>query len=83
MRVDVERDESGAGNPKCVRLRGRSIEIVENIDRWPGSDHCYFKVRGDDENLYILRLDEPHDRWELVLFQSPNAVAGGHARRQH
>ena len=82
-RVDVERDDSSAGNPKCVHLKGRSVEIVENIDRWPGSDHCYFKVRGDDGNLYILRVDEPHDRWELVMFQSPNAVAGDHARRQH
>jgi len=83
MRVDVERDDSSAGNPKCVHLKGRSVEIVENIDRWPGSDHCYFKVRGDDGNLYILRVDEPHDRWELVMFQSPNVVAGDRRRRQN
>jgi hypothetical protein len=83
MRVDVERDGGRAGNPKCVHLNGRSVEIIENIDRWPGSDHCYFKVRGEDGNLYILRLDELHDRWELVMFQSPDAVAGDHARRQH
>jgi hypothetical protein len=82
MRVDVERDDSDAGNPKRFHLEGRSVEIVENTDRWPGSDHCYFKVRGNDGNLYILRLDEPHDRWELVMFQSPKAFAGDHARRQ-
>jgi hypothetical protein len=83
MWIEVERDDSGAGNPKCLHLEGRSVEIVENIDRWPGPDHCYFKVRGDDGNLYILRLDEPHDRWELVMFQSPDAVVGGRAHRQH
>ena len=48
MRVSVERDDSGARNPNCLHLEGRSVEIVENIDRWPGSDHCYFKVRGDE-----------------------------------
>jgi hypothetical protein len=71
MRVQVESDVGDRGIEKLTRIRldGRIVEIVETIDRWPGPDHCYFKVKGDDGNLYILRLDEAHDTWELTMFQ--------------
>jgi hypothetical protein len=75
MRVDVERDAGGfdIGKPRRFRLDGRHIEVVENLDRWFGPDYAYFKVRGNDGNLYILRLDEARDAWELTMFQSPSA----------
>ncbi len=75
MYVDVERDSGNidVANPKRFRLGRRRVEVVENLDRWFGPDYAYFKVRGDDGNLYILRLDEAQDRWELTMFQSPSA----------
>jgi hypothetical protein len=75
MRVDVERDSGNidVNRPKRFRFDGRHVEVVENIDRWFGPDYAYFKVRGDDGNLYILRLDEARDAWELTMFQSPSA----------
>jgi hypothetical protein len=75
MRVHVERDAGDADveKLKCFRLDGRRIEVVENLDRWFGPDHAYFKVRGDDGNLYILRLDEARDAWELTMFRSSYA----------
>ena len=36
------------------------------------SQDRYFKLMGDDGNLYILRLDEGRSEWELILFQSPH-----------
>ena len=77
MQVDVERNSGGIDveGPKRFRLDGRRVEIIENIDRWFGPDYAYFKVRGDDGNLYILRLDEARDTWELTMFQSPSAEA--------
>ncbi len=36
----------------------RQVEIVENIDQWHGADYCYFKVRGRDGSLYILRRED-------------------------
>ncbi len=71
--------ESGAGDggiekPKRFRLGERNVEVVENIDQWPGADYCYFKVRGDDDNLYILRLDQVRCEWELTMFQSPGLL---------
>jgi hypothetical protein len=83
MQVAVDRDD--VGNPKRLRLDGRSVEIIENIDRWPGSGYCYFKVRGDDDSLYILRLDATRDLWELTMFRSSRADTLAHrqtAQRQ-
>jgi hypothetical protein len=75
LRVHVESQADGRGieKPKSFRLDGRSIEVIENVDRWFGPDYCYFKVKGDDGNLYILRLAEALGEWELTMFQSPLA----------
>ncbi|HLK81285.1 MAG TPA: hypothetical protein VKT99_07290 [Xanthobacteraceae bacterium] len=71
MQIEVESDADHRGieKPKRIRLDGRVVEVIETIDRWPGGDYCYFKVRGDDGNLYILRLNEARDRWELTMFR--------------
>lgn len=71
MQIEVESSSDGRGieQPKRIRLNGRVIEVVEIIDRWPGGDYSYFKVKGDDGNLYILRRNEARDSWELTLFQ--------------
>ena len=77
MRIQVESDagDGGIEKPKRIRLDARIVEIIEIIDRWPGRDYYYFKVKGDDGNLYILRWDEARDNWELTMFQSPPAQA--------
>jgi hypothetical protein len=35
-----------------------------------GPDYCHFKVKGEDGNLYILRMDIGRAEWELTMFQS-------------
>ncbi len=74
LEVHVER-ESGHPEavPKRFRLDGRKVEIAENLDVWHGRNYRYFKVKGDDGNLYILRFDEERAEWELTMFQSPQA----------
>jgi hypothetical protein len=71
MQVHAEFDggDIDSGKLKRFRLDGRYIEVIENLDRWFGRDYAYFKVGGDDGNLYILRLDEARDTWELTMFQ--------------
>lgn len=54
--------------PRRFRLGARAIEVVEVVDRWLAPDHRYFKVRGHDGALHLLRHDVPADRWELVLY---------------
>jgi hypothetical protein len=75
MRVQVESfaDDRGVERPRRLHLDGRTVEIVESDDQWPGPDYCYFKVKGDDGNVYILRRDEPSGEWELTMFERPRA----------
>jgi hypothetical protein len=79
MQVQVEHRTGhlGVEVPVPVRFRfdGREIEIVEIVDHWYGPDYCYFKIKGNDGNLYILRFDEGRVEWELTMFQSPDAAS--------
>ncbi len=77
MRIWVETyvNAEGLEMPRRFRLRRRDIDVVENLDQWPGADYRYFKVRGGNGNLYILRFDEPRAEWELTLFQSARLQA--------
>lgn len=67
--VECSGGELGAGEPLRFRLGERTVEVCAILDRWPGGDHRYFKVLGDDGDLYILRHDREGDRWELTLYQ--------------
>jgi hypothetical protein len=77
MQVQVERcaGHLGVGMPVRFRFDGREIEIVEIVDQWYGPDYCYFKIKGNDGNLYILRFDEGRVEWELTMFQNPDAAS--------
>jgi hypothetical protein len=46
----------------------RTFEVKEVLDQWYGPDYQCFKVRADDDNLYILRHSAPDDVWTLDAF---------------
>ncbi len=74
MQIQVESESGHFGEmPKRFRLDGREVGIAESIDQWHGPNYRYFKVKGDDGNLYILRFNEGLAEWELTMFQSPEA----------
>ena len=59
--------------PRRLRLEGRTVEIVEILDRWyeggtdprrPPAD--YYKVRGDDGEVRLLRYSRKGEAWYLV-----------------
>lgn len=56
--------------PMRFFLGERRIEVAKVVDRWLAPDHRYFKIRGDDDDLYILRHDNLTGSWELTLFNS-------------
>jgi len=66
--IRVERDEMGNMDdpPKRIFLGGRTVEVIEVIDRWLATDHAYYKVLGADEATYILREDAI-GHWQLVM----------------
>lgn len=75
MQIHVKTDIGYRGVEVLRRfgLDGREVEVIENVDQWQGRDYRYFKVKGDDGNLYILHLDEGRAEWSLTLFQSARA----------
>lgn len=48
---------------------GSEHEVAEILDRWPGEDHAYFKVRTTSGDLYILRHDTDSGAWEISVFR--------------
>ena len=70
IRVECYAGYRGEEEPRRLYLGPRGIEIDEILDRWLDPRHCYFKVRGDDGGIYILRHDEDLQRWDMTLFDS-------------
>jgi len=64
----------GEETPRRFTLGGRRVEVVEILDRWLDPDDRYFKLRGDDGDLYILRHDAESDAWEMTLYRSGGEV---------
>jgi hypothetical protein len=44
----------------------RKIFVEEVLDKWQGPDHRYFKLKGDDGEVYIIRQDTAAGIWELT-----------------
>ncbi len=68
IRVECYAGYRGEETPRGFSLGERRIAVIDVIDRWLAPDHRYFKVLGDDGNVYILRHDTAADQWELTLF---------------
>ncbi len=75
MKIQVEcyAGYRGEETPRRLVFDERSIEVIEVIDRWFGSDHRYFKIKGSDKATYIIRQDIPTLAWEMTMYQGPSA----------
>jgi hypothetical protein len=70
IRVECYAGYRGDEEPRRVWFGERPVEIAEIVDRWLAPEHRYFKVRGRDAGIYILRHDTRTDQWELTFFES-------------
>lgn len=70
LRVECYSGYRGEEIPRCFFLGERGIQVAEVIDRWLDPEHRYFKVRGDDGGVYILRHDVSGRDWEMTLYDS-------------
>lgn len=70
IRVDCYAGHRGEETPRRFFLGEREIEVMDVVDRWLDPQYRYFKVRGSDGGVYILRHDVPKDHWEMTLFDS-------------
>ena len=53
------------------------MEVKEILDRWLAPDHRYFKVRGDDDAVYIIRHDSATWDWELIFYKQTDIRKDG------
>lgn len=70
VRVECYAGHRAEESPRRFFIGKRKIEVREVIDRWLDPNHSYFKVRGDDNGIYILCYDPHADDWEMALFNS-------------
>jgi hypothetical protein len=69
IRVDCYAGHRGEETPRRFHLGKRSVEVAEVLDQWLAPEHRYFKIRGVDGGLYILRHDTTSGRWGLTVYQ--------------
>ncbi len=70
IRVTCYAGQRADEEPRSFFLGEREITIHTILDRWLDPDYRYFKVRGSDDGIYILRHDIVHQRWELTMYDS-------------
>lgn len=70
IKVECYAGYRGEQAPVRFYLGERCIEVVDVLDRWLAPSHRYFKLRGDDGGVYILRHDTDEGFWEMTLFDS-------------
>ena len=69
MRIRVECHAGRAiEGPRRFILGDQTIEVDDLLDRWWGNDADYFRVRGRDGHLYVLKHIREQDWWELSSF---------------
>ena len=55
-------------SPRYFFLGERKVKVELVLDQWIGPDHRYFKIKGNDRAVYIIRHDLLDDTWELRMF---------------
>jgi hypothetical protein len=77
LRIGVEcyAGHRGEETPRALTLGDRRVTVVDVLDRWLAPDHRYFKLRGDDGDIYIVRHSDRG--WELTIFASGTARQAG------
>ena len=66
IQVDCYAGYRGEQEPRRFTSADVTVEVVEIVDRWQGPDHRYFKVRGGDGSVHLLRRDEVAGMWERI-----------------
>ena len=68
--VDCYAGYRGEETPRRIRFKTHTVTVQAVLDRWLSPDHRYFKVKGDDGDLYIIRHDSRQCLWELTFYRA-------------
>ncbi len=70
IRVQCYAGYRGEETPRRFWLGPHEIEVLQVLDRWLSPAHRYFKLRCDDNGIYILRHDNASWQWDITCYQS-------------
>ena len=70
MKTEQHASHRGLPMPRRLHFGGHQVDVLETLDQWHGPNYRYIKARSNEGNLYILRFDEHHPAWELIMFKS-------------
>jgi hypothetical protein len=75
LKIDLEwyAGYRGEETHRVLYLGDRRVEVTGVLDQWLAPEHRYFKVRGEDGAIYLLRHDAASGRWDLTMFQRRGA----------
>ena len=60
--------------PVSFFLRHQVYQVEEILDRWYSENSVYFKIKANDENIYLLKYDELNDEWDMIFYQNPRKL---------
>ena len=66
LRVECYASYRGDESPRRIFVDDRGIEVIKILDRWLDPDYRYFKVKGNDGLIYILKHDANTLQWKLA-----------------
>ncbi len=69
IQVECYAGHRGEQTPRAILVGDRRIGVVEVLDQWLAPEHRYFKLRGDDGDIYLVRHDVASQVWELTMFE--------------
>lgn len=73
MRLQVECycGHKAEQRPTLFRIDGHEYHVQEVLDQWYGPGDAWYKVRADDNNIYILRhqTNVPDGVWDMISFR--------------
>ena len=74
LKVECFKSSKLNERPVAFSLSNSRYKVEEIIDRWYGEGSRYFKIKADDDNIYLLKYDERMDCWEWVFYQNPKML---------
>jgi len=75
VRVECYAGYRSEETPRRFFLGARAVTVIEVLDCWLSPEHRYFKLRGDDGGVYLLRHDVAVGDWALTLYDSGRVAA--------
>ena len=66
LRVECYAGARGDETPRRLVIDGRPLDVAQVVDRWLTPDHRFFRIRGGDGAVYVLRQDVVCLAWELT-----------------